>query len=123
MTGFFLSAKNVIESILPDPADRWTVLDCLTRSSRFASSIAPAALSVTLTSNGFRMNVGQVEALTFFDNTLRILLAATKTDSRLASLPLTSATYKSIRGPQCVFMGTVDEYRAAKERIGSLHED
>ncbi len=69
------------------------------------------------------MNVGQVEALTFFDDTLRLLLAAKKTDSRLVSLPITSIAYKSIRGPQCVFMGTVGEYRAARERIDALHKD
>ena len=118
-----LSAQDVIESILPDPGGRWTVLDRLTRSSRFASSIAPAALSVTLGHNGFRMNVGQVEALTFFDDTFRILLAAAKADGRLALLPITSTAYKSIRGPQCVFVGTVGEYRAAKEQIEPLHED
>lgn len=118
-----LVARDVIESILPDSSDRWTVLDHLTHSSRFASSIAPAALSVTLGPNGFRMNVGQVEALTFFDDTFRILLAAAKADSRLALLPITRTAYKSIRGPQCVFVGTVREYRAAKEQIDPLHED
>lgn len=48
-----LSAKHVIESILLDPARRLTVLDCLIRSSQFASSIAPAALSVTLNPTAF----------------------------------------------------------------------
>src|ERR1700730_12632301 len=89
----------------------------------FASSIAPAALSATLRRNGFRMNVGQVEALTFFDDTIRILLAATSADTRLASLPVTVTEYKSVGGPQCVFTGTVAEYRAAKKLIDPLHED
>jgi hypothetical protein len=118
-----LSARDVIESILPDFSDRLTVLNRLARSSQFASSIAPAASAVTLVHNGFRMNVGQVEALTFFNDTFRILLAATKADSRLASLPITGSAYKSIRGPQCIFVGTIGEYRAAQERIDSLHED
>jgi 5-methylcytosine-specific restriction enzyme A len=118
-----LSAQDVIESVLPDASDRWTVLDRLTRSSRFASNIAPAALSATLRRDGFRMNVGQVEALTFFDYTIRILLAATSADTRLASLPVTVTKYKSIGGPQCVFTGTVAQYRAAKELIDPLHED
>ena len=112
-----------MKSILLDSGDRWTVLDRLTRSSRFASRIAPAAFSVTLGQSGFRMNVGQVEALTFFDATIRVLLAATKADSHLASLPITSTQYKSIRKPQCVFTGTVAEYRAAKDLIDPLHEN
>jgi Domain of unknown function (DUF3387) len=123
MVGDDLSAQEVIESVLPNARDRWIVLDRLTRSSRFASSIAEAALSATLWQNGFRMNVGQVEALTFINDSIRILLAATSGDSRLAALPVTGTEYKSIRGPQCAFTGTVAEYRAAKELIDPLHED
>src|SRR5260370_15553206 len=80
-----LSAQNVIESLLPDVHDRRTVLDLLIRSSQFASSIAPAAWSTTLWQNGFRLNVRQVEALTFIDTNIRIMLAATRADPRLAS--------------------------------------
>lgn len=118
-----LSARDVIERILPDSSDRWTVLDRLNRSSKFASSIAPAALSARLGNNGFRINVGQVEVLTFFDDTFRVLLAATKPDKRLARLQIVRTTYKSIRGPQCYFVGTIGDYRAAKQQIDSLHEE
>lgn len=118
-----LSARDVVERILPDASDRWTVLDRLNRSSKFAASIAPAVLSVRLGNSGFRINVGQVEVLTFFNDTFRILLAANKTDERLARLQIVRTTYKSIRGPQCYFVGTVSDYRAAKEQIDSLHEE
>jgi 5-methylcytosine-specific restriction protein A len=69
------------------------------------------------------MNVGQVEALTFFDGTIRILLAASIEDSRLKSVSVTETHYRSVRGPQCVFMGTLAEYRAAMQLIDPLHED
>jgi 5-methylcytosine-specific restriction enzyme A len=117
-----LSAKDVIEAALPDATDRWVVMDRLIRSWEFAASIAPAAPSLTLRPDGFRMNVGQVEALTFFDDAIRILLAASSDDTRLVSLPVTGAEYLSFRGPQSVFGGTAAEYRADKAVIDPLHE-
>jgi 5-methylcytosine-specific restriction protein A len=118
-----LSAKDVIENILPDAEPRRIVMDRLLRSWKFASGIAPAAGSVTLREDGFRMNVGQVEALTFFDDTMRILLAASIEDRRLKSLPVSGTKYRSVRGPQCVFEGTAAEYQAVMPLIDPLHEE
>jgi 5-methylcytosine-specific restriction enzyme A len=118
-----LSARDVIESILPDANDRWTVLDRFIRSAHFASSIAPSALAATLWQNGFRLNVGQVETFTFVDGNFRIMLAAPSTDTRLAGLSISRSTYASIGGSHCAFTGGVAEYRATEGRIDLLHDD
>ncbi|MGY3506322.1 DUF3427 domain-containing protein [Bradyrhizobium sp. USDA 4471] len=96
-------------------------MDRLVRSWELAGSIAPVARSVSLASNGFRLSVGQVEALTFFDGSIRVLLAAPANDKRLANLPIRDTSYSSFRGRQSVFEGTPSEYNAAKYRIDPLH--
>jgi hypothetical protein len=123
MVGDDLSAQEVIESILPDTRDRWTVLDRFIRSAHIASSMAPNALAATLWQNGFRLNVGQVETFTFVDEGFRIMLAATSADPRLARLSVSDTAYASIRKPNCAFTGGVAEYRTAKDRIDPLHEE
>ena len=116
-----LSAQEVIEAILPDVNARRLVMDRLIGSWEFAGTIAPAARSVTLSENGFRLNIGQVEALTFFNDTIRILMAAAIDDPRLATLPLRSTSYVSIQSPQCAFIGSALEYRTNKPLIDALH--
>src|SRR5438445_7337229 len=117
------SARDVVEAILPNAADRLLVLDRFVRSVYLASSIAPAALAATLWENGFRLNVGQVETLTFVGETFRIMLAAGTSDRRLAGLSVSASTYASIRTPHCAFVGGVTEYRSAKGRLDPLHEE
>ncbi|WP_338693857.1 DUF3427 domain-containing protein [Bradyrhizobium sp. 26S5] len=116
-----LSARKVIEAVLPDARLRWLVMDRLLRSWELAGTIAPLARSVSLASNGFRLNIGQVEALTFFDGTIRVLLAVSHDDARLALQPIGRTEYRSFRGPQCVFIGSVPDYEAAEQLIEPFH--
>jgi hypothetical protein len=118
-----LSPQDVIEAVLADAEPRRIVMDRLVRSWKFASGIAPAAASVTLREDGFRMNVGQVETLTFFDDTIRVLLAASIEDSRLKLVRVFETDYRSVRGPQCVFAGTVADYQAVMQLIDPLHDE
>ncbi len=123
MTDDALSARDVVESILPDANDRWTVLNRLIRSARSASLIAPSSLAATLWRNGFRLNIGQVEAFTFIDQSCRLMLGVPSTDTRLKGLSVSPSDYASVRGAHCAFTGSPAEYRAAADRIDPLHDD
>jgi hypothetical protein len=67
-----VEAEEVMLDLLPNLTERRFVLKQLLASADLAHSLAPNAWGVTLFGNGFRLNVGQVEALWFFDGTLRV---------------------------------------------------
>jgi hypothetical protein len=58
-------AASVMERLCPSPADRFLVLQQLLASIEIAKQISPDVWAVTLFNYGFRLNVGQVEAMTY----------------------------------------------------------
>lgn len=62
--GSAVDAAAVISAICPDDALRREVLQCLLESITFVERASSQAWSVTLFNSRFRLNVGQVEALT-----------------------------------------------------------
>lgn len=59
-----VDAETVMSAICPDATLRTEILRRLLESIAFVESVAPRAWAVTLFDNGFRLNVGQVEAFT-----------------------------------------------------------
>jgi len=59
-------ARSVMTELCPNVEDRRRVLAQLLRSIATAEKHAPNSWAVTLFEHGFRLNVGQVEAFTFF---------------------------------------------------------
>ncbi|WOP15454.1 HNH endonuclease [Ottowia sp. SB7-C50] len=57
-------AESVMTAAVPDSEVRQEVLRCLLRTIDRVEALAPGAWSVTMREGGFRLNVGQVEALT-----------------------------------------------------------
>jgi hypothetical protein len=115
------SAAEVMEAALPDAKERDVVLRQLLRSADIANRIASSAWAVSLLDAGFRLNVGQVEALALFDDTIRVLLAAPQGDARLVGLQVLGTTYKSVRGSQSAFVGSIPEFTAAWSVLEPLH--
>lgn len=93
----------------------------LVQSAQLASDVSPGAWSVTLREDGFRLNVGQVETFGLFGDTLRVLLAASPDDPRLAGQPVQATSYKSIPARQCAFVGTAKEFAQARQLIEPFH--
>jgi len=112
---------EVLEAALPNSAERVVVLRQLLRSAERAAQLAPSAWAVSLSDAGFRLSVGQVETLALFGDTLRVLLSADDHDPRLNTLPISPTAYRSVRGPQSAFVGTVAEYVAAQQILEPLH--
>jgi hypothetical protein len=116
------SPRELIETLIPEPAIRLAVLHQLVLSSRTADEVAPTAWAVSLSPHGFRLNVGQVEAMAYLHGGLRLLLAASSDDMRLNGLSIQTTNYRSVRGPQSAFVGTVEEFIAARAILDPLHE-
>lgn len=114
-------AKTVIEATLPVVSDREIVLRQLVRSVELANSVAPLAWAVTLFSDGFRLNVGQVEVLVFAANLLRVNLSGEAGTEPFVGPNYVGTEYLSMPHPQCSFVGNVSQYMRAAERLGQGH--
>jgi len=58
-------AASVMERLCPSPVDRFLVLRQLLASVEIAEQISPSVWALTLFDYGFRLNVGQVEVMTY----------------------------------------------------------
>ena len=77
---------EIIESIFAKDPKRDIIFKQLIDSSRFANLISELSWSVTLYKNGFRMNVGPVEALLYFDGIISINFLAQKENGTILSI-------------------------------------
>ncbi|MDR0458265.1 MAG: HNH endonuclease [Burkholderiaceae bacterium] len=116
-------AVAIMESICPSPRDRLLLIRQLLTSINFAKKISPNVWALTLFQDGFRLNVGTVEVMTFFgrssktqrkgfvDNIqLRVLLQG-EIDENLgleAHEAIYSAPYKSVPQPQFVYINNLE---------------
>lgn len=135
------AAEAVMSAVCPDPLLRREVLRYLLDSIAYAERLAPEAWAVTLFNNGFRLNVGQVEALTCdlarwpfptLDQgqlIVRVLtqgalpaevLEQQKNDDSI--LELSSTAYKSIALPQHVVALVVEDLGVIQQWLGKLSQ-
>ena len=114
------SAAQVMQSALPDAGERMEAIQLLMQSSALAQAIAPSAWAVSLLDWGFRLHVGQVEALAFFDDKVWLLLAAQAQDRKLAGLPVMATNFKCYRGPQSLFAGSIRQYTGAQDILAPV---
>jgi hypothetical protein len=114
-------ARKVMVNECPNPEDRARVLDRLVTSSEYANGLAPNSWAVSLFSNGFRLNVGPVEAVVFVDGELRVNFAGTSGVAPFVGPSITKAAYKSLPQPLCSFLGTIQEYATRAEALEPAH--
>lgn len=116
------AARVRLEQALPDPIARRVVLDRLLRSADLADSIAPKAWSLTLYDDGFRLNVGSVEAMVAGGELVRLNLASEIDDLPFASDSLVPTSYDSTPKPQCAFHGPLAEFASHLPQLSLAHE-
>jgi hypothetical protein len=114
-------AQAIIVDLLPDPAERRLVLWWLVASVDAAASIAPGAWTVTLFSNGFRLNVGVVETVVFVDDVLRVNLVGSVGVEPFLGPAFVAAGNKSLPQPQCAFVGSVGQFATVHESLQAAH--
>lgn len=114
--------ERIFLDALPIKAERVLVLRQLLESAAAAEKIAPNAWAVTLFANGFRLNVGQVEALTFFDDVVRVFLHGdVRLEEKVLRKKVTPTTYRSVPQPQAVFAGSVPQFAKVREALWPRH--
>jgi len=116
-------AEQIITTLLPDEMERLFLVETLIDSISVANSISPNAWAVTLFSNGFRLNVGQVEVLVLTDDQLQVNLHGVNKTNVECAANLVEANYKSMPQPQSTFLGTVSKYSNCKQQLISYHRE
>lgn len=132
-----------MSAVCPDQTLLREVLRCLLDSIACVDAVAPDAWAVTLSDNGFRLNVGPVEALTFVkveamwpfatqyegQPIVRVLTQGALPDSVLEQrqaadsiLEVSSAAYKSVALPQHVVALAVEAPGQVEHWIGILSQ-
>lgn len=103
------------------PKLRVAALHRLVDSARLAAEIAPSAWGATLLDNGFRLNVGPVEAFVVQGDRVHVNLLASPGDPTLAGLPIVETHYQSMPSPQSAFVGTLEQLVPVLTRLSDAH--
>jgi len=115
-------AKEVIESLIPIRLEREAILRQLISSIDFASAIASDSAAVTLFTDGFRLNVGAVMALSCFDELIMLGLHGSMPASLQQSAHLRPSSFSSVPQPQYFFCGRISDLITWKDTIREAHE-
>lgn len=115
------AAEEVMVKQCANAKDRLLLLERLVASADLANSVAPNAWGATLFSNGFRLNVGQVEALVFLDGQFRVNLVGSAGTEPFIGAGFEHAKYGSLPQPLCAFGGSLRQYASVATAIGTGH--
>jgi hypothetical protein len=115
------TAEQVLVARIPQPDLRREVLAYLTRSIAVANGIAPQAWAVTLFSDGFRLNVGQVEAVVLSRMWFRVNLVGALGTPPFSGDSFFLAQYRSLPQPLCAFVGAVRDFVSLSADLEPAH--
>jgi hypothetical protein len=114
-------ARAVIVGAVPYANARKTVLQQLIDSSEYAQRVAPSAWGATLFSDGFRLNVGQVEVLVLSGEGIRLNLVGEVGEAPFIGPLFVEAQYQSVPEISCAFVGTPDEFVVCRDSLKEAH--
>jgi hypothetical protein len=114
-------AARIMEATCPSMDDRKSVLAQLLRSAGIAGAISPDCWAVTLLRNGFRLNVGSVEALNFLGGRMEMFFCGPVPErvdghGEIRDCPMRSAPSGSFS-----FRGTPAAFDAVEHLLASGH--
>jgi hypothetical protein len=116
-----LSPEEVFAEICPNEAQRKLLASQLIRSIEVADAIAPQSWAVTLFSNGFRLNVGAVEALTFGDGEIRVLVHGDLSGANVRDGEISDCPYANAPQPSSVFQSPLSRYEEVADDLQAAH--
>lgn len=116
-----LSAVDVLQEQCPEESQRHFLAAQLIRSVDLADSVATRSWAVTLFPNGFRLNVGAVEALTFIDGEIRVLISGEFSRGRMLDGEVSECPYKNAPQPAYAFQSSLLRYRQIADDLHEAH--
>lgn len=116
------TAKAVMERACPFPAARRFLMAQLLTSAALAEKRGPNSWAVTLFDDGFRLNVGQVEALAYFDRVVRYFMLGSVPARAYTVGDIIPCAFRSLPQPQLAFYGSVIELQRVHTALAPAHK-
>lgn len=115
-------AAKIMEEFCPRVTERRLILGQLVRSIAVAESIDCDCWAVTLFRNGFRLNVGSVEAFAFLDGQVRLLLCGFVPRGAKALGVLYACDLKNAPQPSFLYVCNLTTFGKLRNRVAAAHE-
>jgi hypothetical protein len=114
-------AESVMRQACPDARARRFLMARMLESIALAEKVGPRSWAVTLFDNGFRLNVGQVEAFVYRNRIARLLMLGAAPAQALTVGDIVPCSYRSMPQPQFAFYGSAQELERIQPHLASLH--
>jgi hypothetical protein len=114
-------AESVMRQACPDAHARRFLMARMLESIALAEKLGPRSWAVTLFDNGFRLNVGQVEAFVYRNRSARLLMLGAAPAHALTVGDIVSCSYRSMPQPQFAFYGSAQELERIHSHLAPLH--
>jgi hypothetical protein len=114
-------AESVMRQACPEARGRRFLMARMLESIALAEKVGPRSWAVTLFDNGFRLNVGQVEAFVYRNRLARFLMLGAAPAQALTVGDIVSCSYRSMPQPQFAFYGSAQELERIHHHLAPLH--
>jgi hypothetical protein len=115
------AAQAVMERACPDDATRRFLLKQVLDSIAIAEKRGPNSWAVTLFADGFRLNVGQVEAFTYRRGLVYFFMLGS-VSARATVGEIIPSWFRSMPQPQFVFIGSAKELQRVHAALAAGHK-
>ena len=111
-----------MERVCPNVAVRRFLMKQLLQSAAIAERAGPDSWAVTLFEDGFRLNVGQVEAFTYRRGLVYFFMLGTVPARAYTVGEIIPSSFRSMPQPQCVFVGGAGELQRVRAALAPAHK-
>ncbi len=115
-------AAKIMKELCPRVAERQLIVRQLAGSIGVAEGIDSDCWAVTLFSNGFRLNVGSVEAFAFLDGQVRLLLCGSVPREAKALGAVYTCDLKNAPQPSFLYVCDLATFGRLRNRLAATHE-
>ena len=116
------SAQAVMERACPDTTARRFVMKQLLQTIAIAERSGPNSWAVTLFKDGFRLNVGQVEAFAYRRGLAYYFMLGTVAGRAYTVGEIIPSSFRSMPQPQSVFIGGAKELQRIHSALAQPHK-
>ena len=114
-------AEAIMRQACPNAHARRFLMARLLQSIALAEQVGPRSWAVTLFGNGFRLNVGQVEAFVYLNRVVRFFMLGSVPAQAPTVGDIVSCSYRSMPQPQFAFYGSAQELERIHPHLAPLH--
>ena len=116
------AAQAVMERACPDATARRFLMKQMLDSLAIAEKSGPNSWAVTLFADGFRLNVGQVEAFTYRRGLAYFFMLGSVAARAYTVGEIITSSFRSMPQPQSVFIGGAKELQRIHAALAPAHK-